>query len=81
MKANHIINYFEANPKNNPFPLLIASLFAYFNKLLIIHFTEDKSPGSLAAATGINPYVVKEYIQAARYYPAAKLELEYRMAA
>ncbi|HNR47644.1 MAG TPA: DNA polymerase III subunit delta [Bacteroidia bacterium] len=74
LKANHIINYFEANPKNNPFPLLIASLFAYFNKLLIIHFTEDKSPGSLAAATGINPYVVKEYIQAARYYPAAKLE-------
>ncbi|MBS1764630.1 MAG: DNA polymerase III subunit delta [Bacteroidetes bacterium] len=74
LKANQIINYFAANPKNNPFPLLIASLFAYFNKLLIIHFTEDKSQGSLAAAIGINPFIVKEYVQASRYYPTAKLE-------
>lgn len=74
LKSNQIISYFAANPKNNPFPLLIASLFAYFNRLLIIHFTQDKSPGSLAAAIGVNPFLVKDYVQAAKYYPAHKLE-------
>ena len=74
LKANRIVNYFEANPKNNPIQLIIGSLFAYFNKILIYHFTVDKSAASLASALGISPFFVKDYEQAARNYPVKKLE-------
>jgi DNA polymerase-3 subunit delta len=74
LKANKIIHYFASNPSSNPFPLITGSLFSYFNKLIIYHFQADKSTASVAAALGINPYLVKDYERAARNYPIQKLE-------
>ncbi len=74
LKANRIINYFAANPKNNPMVLIIGNLFSYFNKILLYQTLSDKSEKNAAAAMGINPFFVKDYQRAARNYPLSKLQ-------
>lgn len=67
-KANQIVNYFGANPKNNPFILTSAQLYAYFMKLLMFHQLKDRSSNAVASELGIHPYFVKDYETAARAY-------------
>ena len=73
LKSNRIIDYFEKNPKDNPFILTISSLASFFQKIFTYHFLKDKSKGSVAAALKINPYFVTEYEVAAKRYVPAKL--------
>jgi len=73
LKALKIANYFASNPGNNPLVLTIYSLFSYFSKLLLIHHSNNKNEKALASLIGVNPYFVKEYIQAARNYPVGKV--------
>jgi DNA polymerase-3 subunit delta len=72
LKANRIINYFEANPKSNPIVLVFGNLNNYFSKVLTYHYTKDKSPQSVARELGISPFFVKDYEQAARSYDYGK---------
>ncbi len=72
LKANRIINYFEKNPKQNPFSLTIVSLFSYFSKIFTLHLIKDKSGKNLASALKINPYFVSEYQLAAKKYDARR---------
>ena len=72
VKANRIINYFNANPKENPMVMTVASLYGYFCKVLIYHFLADKK--TAAAAMGVNPFFVKDYEMAAKNYSAGKLK-------
>lgn len=73
LNANRIVNYFGDNPKQNPIIPLIALLFSFFSKLIIVHKSEDKSNKALGTALGINPYFVNEYIQASHNYPLGKV--------
>jgi DNA polymerase-3 subunit delta len=73
LKANRIINYFASNPKDNPLVMTLVSLNSFFSKLLMYHFTPDKSKGSIASALGVNPFFVGDYERAARNYPLNKL--------
>lgn len=73
LKALKITNYFASNPSNNPLVLTIYSLFSYFSKLLLIHHAENKNEKALASLIGVNPFFVKEYVQAARNYPVGKV--------
>ncbi|MEI8113011.1 MAG: DNA polymerase III subunit delta, partial [Bacteroidia bacterium] len=66
LKANRIINYFGANPSGNPMPVVMSSLFSYFSKLLNYQFLEDKSQNNAAAALGVNPFFIKDYVAAAK---------------
>lgn len=69
LKANKIVKYFGANPKDhNPIPI-IALLFTLFNKLLLVHQSKDKSPQNLAKVLKVNPYFVKDYLNAIRNFP------------
>ncbi|MDN5213588.1 DNA polymerase III subunit delta [Fulvivirgaceae bacterium BMA12] len=68
LKANQIINYFAANPKGNPVIPIIAMLFSFFSKLLIVHHTKDKSDRNLASVLKINPFFVKDYKLAVNHY-------------
>jgi DNA polymerase-3 subunit delta len=68
VKANQIINYFEANPKSNPIVLVLGNLNNYFSKVLAYHYVKDKSPQNLARELGVNPFFIKDYEQAARSY-------------
>ncbi|HTX89101.1 MAG TPA: DNA polymerase III subunit delta [Bacteroidales bacterium] len=73
VKANQIISYFAANPRENPLVKVIPILYSFFSKLLLYHCLGDKSKNSVAAALSINPFFVQDYQAAARNYPAARL--------
>lgn len=68
LKANRIINYFAANPKKNPIIPIVAMLYGFYSKLLLVHTAKDKSQGSLASVLRVNPFFVKDYLMAVRAY-------------
>ena len=70
-RANRITQYF-AGSKDHPMIREMAPLFTFFSNLLMYHYLPDKSQGSVAKELGINPYFVKDYVTAARRYPAGK---------
>ncbi len=72
VKANQIINYFEANPKAGPLVVLMGNLYSYFSKILQIHYLTDRSSPSIAREISVNPYFVKDYETAARNYNISK---------
>ncbi len=73
LKANQIINYFAANPRDNPLVKVIPLLFSYFSKILIYHHLPDKSRNNVAAAMSINPFFVMDYQQAAANFTSGKI--------
>jgi DNA polymerase-3 subunit delta len=72
LKANQIINYFEANPKSNPLVLVLGNLNNFFTKVLVYHYVKDKTPQNVARELSVNPYFIKDYEQAARSYNYGK---------
>jgi len=71
-KANQIIKYFEANPRNNPIVVTLSVLYNLFSKVLIYHSLKDKNPQTVARSLGVNPYFVKDYQKAAQCYNLKK---------
>ncbi len=74
LKANRIINHFAANEKENPAPLVLGQLYAYFSKVLKYQFLQDKSKFAAASALGVNPFFVDGFALAASKYPTGKLK-------
>lgn len=74
LKANRIINYFAANEKEHPAVMTLSSLYGYFSKILLYHFSPDKSKFAVAQALGVNPFFVDGYVKAAQNYNTAKLK-------
>lgn len=74
LKANRIVNYFEANPKNNPLVLTITTLFRYFLNLLTYHYQKKTTPNTqeMAKLLGVHPFFMKDYIEGGRIYNAMK---------
>ncbi|TAF46901.1 MAG: DNA polymerase III subunit delta [Sphingobacteriales bacterium] len=70
LKANQIINYFDANPKLNPLVLVLGNLCSWFSKILKYHYISDKS--QLAKELGVHPFFVKDYEAAAHTYTMSK---------
>lgn len=68
LKANQIVNYFGANPKNNPIQFTLPQLYSYFHKLLTLHSITDRSQNNVASILGVHPYFVSDYESAARAY-------------
>jgi len=73
LKAQKIIQYFTANPKEHPIVVTMAVLYNFFRDLFIYHSLPDKSQYAAAKALGVNPYFVKEYQLGARNYPMKKV--------
>jgi len=74
LKANRIINYFSANEKEHPAVMTLSSLYGYYSKILLYHFSPDKSKFAVAQALGVNPFFVDGYAKAAQNYGTAKLK-------
>ncbi len=72
LKANRIIQYFNANQKNHPLTLTITSVYFFFSRVLRYHFLNDKSSRNVASALKIEPFFIREYETAARNYNTAK---------
>ena len=74
LKANRIINYFNANPKEHFISMTLGFLYGYFLKVMMVHFSQDRSKMGLAKSLGISPYFAEKYERAARNYSTAKLK-------
>ncbi|RYE27824.1 MAG: DNA polymerase III subunit delta, partial [Sphingobacteriaceae bacterium] len=72
LKANRIINYFEANQKANPFVLVLGNLNTYFTKVLKYQYVKDKSPANVAKELGISTYRVNDFEQAGKSFNFGK---------
>jgi len=72
-KANQIADYFQKNPKNNPYIVTLVVLFNFFSNLMVCYWAKDKSENGIARELGFrNPYQAKDYVSALRNYKAMK---------
>jgi len=72
-KANQIIFHLIGNNKNQVAIPLIALLFTFFSKILLLHQARDKSPQALSQALQINMYFVPQYMSAAKQYSISQI--------
>jgi len=72
-KANQIIRYFAANPRENPLVKVIPILSSYFSKVLTYHYLQDKSKNNVASVLSVNPFFVTDYQQASRVFGVGKV--------
>ena len=72
-RANRIVNYFEANPKDHPVAMILPVLGSFFSKLFVFHALKDKHPASAAREMKCAPFAVKQYAAAARHYNMTKV--------
>ena len=73
-KAIKIIQYFDANPKAAPMPLLLPSLYNYFSKIIVIYQMNDKSEKALKPLFFNNPYLVEQAIDTVLNYSYSETE-------
>jgi DNA polymerase-3 subunit delta len=58
-----MLNYFLANPKNAPVPLLVGTLYNHFERMYMQHFTAGKSAKEIAAQMNLkNEWAAKAYM-------------------
>jgi DNA polymerase III subunit delta len=67
-RSIRIIQYFEANPKAAPIQLVLPSLYSFFSKVFMVFGANTIDEKTLAAAIGVNPYFIKDYLKAAKLY-------------
>jgi DNA polymerase III subunit delta len=67
-KAIRIIQYFEKNPKAGPIQMILPALYGFFSKVYIVFSVASSDERTVAAATGINPFFIKDYMLAANNY-------------
>jgi DNA polymerase-3 subunit delta len=72
-KAVRIVQYFANNPKAEPIQKVLPALYAYFSKVAMV-FSVKGGDSAVAQAIGVNPYFVKDYVQAAKNYGAQGVE-------
>jgi DNA polymerase-3 subunit delta len=68
VKAVRIVNYFEANPKAAPIQLVLPALYNLFSKTYMVFSLNNNDEKAVAAAIGVNPFFVKDYIATAKNY-------------
>lgn len=69
-----IVQYFEANPKAAPIQLVLPSLYSFFSKLYMVYGVSSREERTVATAIGVNPFFIKDYLQAARSYTFPQVE-------
>ena len=73
-KAINIIQYFEANPKAAPIPLLLPTLYNYLSRIIVIYQMSDKSERALKPLFFNNPYLVQQATDTLLNYSFAEIE-------
>ncbi|MFB2118640.1 DNA polymerase III subunit delta [Parapedobacter sp. 2B3] len=72
VKAFRIVDYFGANPRSNPMPVVLGAIGGYFTKVLKYHYLTDRSPQAVARELGVHPFFTREYDIAARSFNRRK---------
>ena len=66
--ANRIVQYFLANPKRNPLPVVIGSLYNFFSKIYVLNDVKDLPEKDQVEALELrNAYFLRDYREALRY--------------
>ncbi|MDX1940277.1 MAG: DNA polymerase III subunit delta [Saprospiraceae bacterium] len=75
LKANRIVQYFADNPRKNPLPVVIGSLYNFFSKLYILHFVRNLPEKEMIEALQLrSAYFLKDYRAALLHFPLQKTE-------
>ena len=75
LKANRIVRYFASNPKKNPLPVVIGSLYNYFSKIYMYHYAKNLSEKELLSILQLrSAYFLKEYRASARFYTPNRIK-------
>jgi DNA polymerase-3 subunit delta len=74
LKANQIVHYFAANPKEHSIFQILPNLFYFFNKLLLIHTLEKKSASDIMSKAGMSYRGAEEAIVACKNYSPVKIQ-------
>jgi DNA polymerase-3 subunit delta len=73
-KAIRIIQYFESNPKAFPVQYVIPALYNYFSKCFMAFSVLGSDEKGVAAAIGVSPYFIKEYLNSVNLYSFEGIE-------
>lgn len=73
LKACVIADYFDHNPKAASLIPLTANIFSHFERLMRIHFAENKSKEAIASSLKVHPFVASKLLQSAKLYPPKKI--------
>jgi len=73
-KALRIVQYFESNPKAAPIQMVLPALYGFFSKIYMIFGQSGNDEKAVAAAIGVNPFFIRDYMQAARNYGYSGVE-------
>lgn len=72
-KSFQIVDYFANNPKENPVQKILPQVISFFIQTLQYHGLPNKSAANVAQTLKINEYFVKDYSEAAGYFPMKKI--------
>ncbi len=73
--VSRIMQNFIANPKSNPFIMVVASLASFFSKVYMLHFVKNEPDASVQKKLGLrSSYALRDYRAALRNYPLSKTE-------
>lgn len=67
--AFRIAYFMGKNPKNNPFMMMLSSLYNYFSNVIIYQTMTGQPQQAIASQMGVHPYFLKDYAESARLYP------------
>lgn len=73
-KAMRIIQYFGSNPKSAPIQMVLPALYNFFSKVYMLFGVSSQDEKAAAAAIGVNPYFIRDYMFAAGNYGYAGTE-------
>lgn len=74
-KTFRMIQYFAANPKKNPFVVIIGALYGFFSKVYMLHFLSGASDNELMEKMEVgNAFFLKDYRLAARHFNRRQTE-------
>ena len=74
-KALRIAQHLAADMRKQPLVLILASLYAFFAKLYVVHQHAGASDAELMAALGVRfRFLVNKYRQAARHFPPREIQ-------
>ena len=68
-RAFKIAHFMGKNKKTNPIQMTLANLYRFFSNLIIFHTVKAQGPSVQASEMGVAPFALKEYGEAARFYP------------
>ena len=67
-RAVRILNYFEANPKAAPIQQVLPLIHTFFSRVYMLFGVNPSERRSSASLLGVNPYFMKDYLNASVEY-------------